>query len=57
MTYHEASKNLKEYTGKQLLESLEEIKGLDDVDYDDLPRKLKVSYLVLMSGFNKMFNG
>jgi len=57
MTYHEASETLKNYSGKQLLETLEELKAMGDFEYNDLDEEVKVSYNLVMDGFYKMFYG
>jgi len=55
MTYAEASEIVRDYTGDNLLESLEELDDMDGELFDLLPHEVKVAYRTLMAGFREMF--
>ena len=53
MTYAEASQIVKDYTGDNLLESLEQIQI--DLEDGNTPNKVRCAYYTLMAGFREMF--
>ena len=55
--YEEQSNAVKQFTGQPLLESLEELNGLSDDDWDDVPDDVTSAFRCLMIAFGKMFNG
>ena len=53
MTYAEASHIVQDYTGDNLLESLEQIQI--DLPDGNTPSKVRAAYYTLMAGFTEMF--